>query len=55
MHVDADAGGTVVSCEKTQHLAFSAGEVQEPRALADVADVTEQQQLLQRERVHDPM
>jgi hypothetical protein len=55
VNVDADAGGTEVSCEQAEHLALSACEVQQPRALPDAAGVTDQQQLVYRWRVHDPM
>jgi hypothetical protein len=54
MKVDADSGDTELACEQAQHLALSAGEVQQPRALPYAADFTEEQQLVARQRVHDP-
>jgi hypothetical protein len=48
VNVDADAGGTEVSCEQAEHLVLSACEVQQPRALPDAAGVTDQQHLVYR-------
>src|SRR5208282_4510603 len=55
VNVDADTADTEVSREQAEHLALSTGEVQHPRALSQTTDVTEQQQIVERQRIHDPM